>query len=126
LPQAKSVSGENTLVNFYRASGTRKKIFITLTEGGIFLVENFNPEMLNAEGLTKQAEMRKQQEQIESAILSLKTNLSIFLILILLVVSGVFLSSDVISLIFSVLKNLAPVVTSFINFKKIRSVWSRF
>jgi hypothetical protein len=100
-----------------------KKSFKTLIPGGIFLVENFDQERadvdnMNAESFNRQAEMRKQQAEVASAILLLKTNLSLFLALVFVFLIAIFLSSDVLALIFSFLKNLAPVVTCFVNFEK--------
>jgi len=79
---------------------------------------------MKAESLARQAEMRRHQAEVYSAILSLKTNLSICLVFILLFLSAIFLASDILAVIFSVLKNMAPVVTFFVNFEKIRSCWS--
>jgi hypothetical protein len=107
----------------------RKKSFIMLATGAIFAVENIELELTNrdeikAKSLFIQAEMRRQKAEVDSAILSLKTNLSICLVLILLYLSVIFLASHILAVIFSVLKNMAPVVTIFVNFEKIRSLWS--
>jgi hypothetical protein len=97
--------------------------------GGIFGVENIELDIINrnemkADCLARQAEMRRQQAEVDSAILSLKTNFSICLVFILLYLSLIFLESNILAVMFSVLKNMAPVVTSFVNFEKIRSLWS--
>jgi hypothetical protein len=109
----------------------RRKIFIMIATGGIFGVENIELDIINrnemkADFLVKQAEMRRHQAEVDSAILSLKTNLSICLVFILLFLSVIFLASDILAVIFSVLKNMAPVLTGFVNFEKIRSLWSMF
>jgi hypothetical protein len=99
-----------------------------LTPGAIFFVEDFNQERPNndnemdLESRLRQAEIDKQQAELDSAIVSLKTNLCIILSLILLVLSMVFLTSDVVALLLSLLKNLVPVLTIFMNFKKIQSL----
>jgi hypothetical protein len=100
-----------------------------MAPGEIFTVENIELEMankdeINAERFNRQAEMKRQQAEVDSATVSLKTNLGIFLVLILLYFSVLFLSSDVLAVIFSILKNMAPIVTGFVNFEKIRSLWS--
>ena len=103
---------------------------MTLTPGVIFLVENFHQERpdndddMRAENFRVQAELRKQEAELESAILSLKTNLGIILALLLLLLTAVLLPTDVVAVLFSVLKSLAPALTIFINFKKIRSMSS--
>jgi len=96
---------------------------ITLSTGGIFFVENVhqemsareNIEMRNFSRVQRQAEIKKQKDEIASAILSLKTNLSFFIVLIFLYLSFVFLSSDVLAIIFSLLKSLTPVVTCVLS-----------
>jgi hypothetical protein len=107
----------------------RKKSFIMMASGPIFPVENIELELTNrdemkAKSLFIQAEMRRHQAEVDSAILSLKTNLSICLVLVLLYLSVISLANDILAVIFSVLKNMAPVVTIFVNFEKIRSLWS--
>jgi len=105
-----------------------------LATGGLFFVENVhremtareNIEMRNFSRLQRHAELKKQKDEIESAVLSLKTNLSLFLVLIFLFLSGVFLSSNVLALIFSLLKSFTPVVTCVINFVKIRALILNF
>jgi hypothetical protein len=95
---------------------------------GLFVIDNFRQELSARENIEmntftqiqRQAKIKKQQEEIDSAILSLKTNLSFILILSLLYVLGIFVMSDTFSLLFVILKSQAPVVTSVINFVKIR------
>jgi hypothetical protein len=80
-------------------------------------------EMRTFRNLERQKEIRKQQAEIKSAVLLLKTNLSIILVLILLPISVIFLSSDVLAVIFTLTKSYGPVVTYIINFGKIRALF---
>ncbi len=114
---------------FVQSFNAEEDIFIMIATGGIFEVENIELDIINinemkADFLVKQAEMRRHQAEVDSAILSLKTNLSICLVFILLFLSVIFLASDILAVIFSVLKNMAPVLTGFVNFEKIRTLWS--
>jgi len=96
---------------------------------GIFFVEN-GQEMLNREEIEnelfsraqKQQELMKQKAEIDSAILSLKTNLCSFVVMISLSVSVAFLSYESMTVISLVVKNLIPVLTSVFNFVKIRNL----
>jgi hypothetical protein len=93
---------------------------------GIYFVEN-GQEMLNREEIEnelfsraqKQQELKKQKAEIDSAILSLKTNLCSFLVLISLFVSVAFLSHESLTVVLLLVKNLTPVLTSVFNFVKI-------
>jgi hypothetical protein len=80
-------------------------------------------EMRTFRNLERQAEIRKQQAEIKSAVLSLKTNLSLILVLISLPLSVTFLSSDVLAVVFTLIKSLGLVVTYIINFGKIRALF---
>jgi len=71
----------------------------------------------------RQAEVLKHQAEIDSAVLSLKTNLTFFLVLITIYSLAFYLSSDILAVLFSLFKNLAPVLTSIINFVKIRKLF---
>jgi hypothetical protein len=96
---------------------------------GIFFVEN-GQEMMNREEIEnelfsraqKQQELMKQKAEIDSAILSLKTNLCSFVALISLFVSVAFLSHESLTVILLLVKNLTPVLTSVFNFVKIRNL----
>jgi hypothetical protein len=98
--------------------------------GGLFFVEDVhremsareNIEMRNFSRLQRQAEIKKQKDEIQSAFLSLKTNLSLLVFLILIYSLVVFLSSNILALIFSAGKSQIPVVTCIINFSKIRAL----
>jgi hypothetical protein len=97
---------------------------------GLFLVENLhqelsgieNIEMANFNDLQRQAEIKKQQSEIDSAILSLKTNMSLIIVLILLLLSVMFLSSDALAVVFTLVKSQGLVVICIINFGKIRAL----
>jgi hypothetical protein len=99
--------------------------------GGLFLIENAhreisareNIEMQAFANMQRQAEVLKQQAEIDSAVLSLKTNLTFFLVLISIYSLAFYLSSDILAVLFSLFKNLAPVLTSIINFVKIRKLF---
>ncbi len=90
--------------------------------GGLFLIENAHRELSARENIEmqafanrqRQAEVLKYQAEIDSAVLSLKTNLTFFLVLI---------SIYSLAVLFSLFKNLAPVLTSIINFVKIRMLF---
>jgi hypothetical protein len=64
-----------------------------------------NIEMRKFSTLQHQAEIKKQKDEIQSAFLSLKTNLSLIVFLILIYVLVVFLSSNILALVFSVFKS---------------------
>jgi hypothetical protein len=97
---------------------------------GLFLIEIVHNEMparenIDAENfarIQRQSEMKKRQAEKDSAVLSLKTNLSFFLLLISLFLTGAFLGNDFLAIIFSLVKSQAPVVTSIINFVKIQTL----
>ena len=95
------------------------------TMGQLFFIENSNHGHLEQKIFARiQSEtiLRKQKAEIRSAILSLNTNLAyVFLIIIVLLV-GALCSSDILLVIFSLLKSQAPVVSSVINFAKIRNL----
>jgi hypothetical protein len=96
---------------------------------GIFFIEN-GQEMLNREELEnelfsraqKQHELMKQKAEIDSAILSLKTNLCSFVALISLLVSVAFLSHESLTIVLLLVKNWTPVLMSVFNFVKIRNL----
>jgi hypothetical protein len=101
---------------------------------GLFLIENVHQEVSAKENkdienfarIQRQAEIMKRQAEKDSAVLSLETNLSFFFVLILLFLLATFLSNDEVSIIFSLIKSQAPVVTSIINFVKIRTLMINF
>jgi hypothetical protein len=97
---------------------------------GLFLIEMVHDEISARENIDienfvriqGQAEMNKQQAEKDSAVLSLKTNLSFFFVLIALFLIAMFLNNDFLAIIFSLVKSQAPVVTSIINFVKIQTL----
>jgi hypothetical protein len=97
---------------------------------GLFLIEivhndistRENVDIENFARIQRQAEIMQRQAEKDSAVLYLKTNLSFFFVMILLFLLATFLSNDEVSIIFSLIKSQAPVVTSIINFVKIRTL----
>jgi hypothetical protein len=116
--------GQNS-VNFIDESNSSQ-----VDAPGIFIVENFNREnsahenfeLRNFAAIQSQSLLKKQQAEVDSAVLSLKTNASYFLFLIVLFLSVALLSSDVLAIMFSILTKLAPVLTCIFNFVKIRTL----
>jgi hypothetical protein len=102
--------------------------------GGLFFVEDVHREMTARENIEmrnflqfqQQAEINRQKAEIQSAMLSLKTNLGLLIFLISIVLIAVFSSSNTLAIIFSVLKNVIPVVTCIINFVKIKILMLNF
>ncbi len=82
--------------------------------------ENF--ELRSFAVMQSQTLIKQQQAEVDSAVLSLKTNLTYFLVLIFVFMSVVFFSIDILRIIFSILIKLAPVLTCIFNFVKIRTL----
>jgi hypothetical protein len=101
---------------------------------GLFLIEivhndisaRDNIDIENFARIQRQTEMKKHQAEKDSAVLSLKTNLSFFFVLISLFLLAMYLSIEDISIIFSLIKSQAHVVTTIINFAKIRTLMLNF
>ena len=97
--------------------------------GQLFIIENVYNDRRELEAFNRVQQetlLRKQQAEIRSAILSLKTNLIYTCLIFLVFLSAMVISSDIVVLIFSLLKSLAPVITSLINFVKIRALIKSF
>jgi len=97
---------------------------------GLFIVGNRFEEMTARQSfelrtfatIQNQSLIKQQQAEIDSAVLSLKTNLSYLLVLIFVLLSTVFFNSNFLGLIFSILTKLAPVLICIFNFVKIRTL----
>jgi hypothetical protein len=71
-----------------------------------------------------QEELQQKKKEIESAIMSLKTNLIFILSLLFLFVCGTLFSSDFLFLVFTLFKGQSPVWITFFNFLKIQKLVS--
>jgi hypothetical protein len=98
--------------------------------GELFIIENVHPhlsageniEMQTFAAIQMQTEMKKRQAEIDSAMISLKTILSIFLFLIFYFLLAAFLSSDVLATVFPLFKGQVHVLAYIINFETIRAL----
>jgi hypothetical protein len=77
-----------------------------------------NPAIMEQEAL------KQKNKEIDSAITSLKTNLIFSLGLVLVAVSTTVFSSEVLAVLFSLLKGQSPVWTAFFNFLKVQELVS--
>jgi hypothetical protein len=86
--------------------------------------ENF--ELRNLAIIESQSLLKQQKAEIDSAILSLKTNLSFFLVLIFFFLSAAFFASEIFAISLSILTNLAPILTCTFSFVKMRTLMLNF
>ena len=91
----------------------------------MFLVENANPDQRELEMQARiqyDTTQQKQEAEVRSAVLSLKTNVMYVLILLTFLGFGTISPSEILPIIFSLQKSLGPVITCVINFSKIRAI----
>jgi hypothetical protein len=74
--------------------------------------------------LNEQQALKQQRKEIDSAITSLKTNLIFTLCLALVALFMVLFSSELLAVLFSLLKGQSPVWTTFFNFLKVQNLVS--
>jgi hypothetical protein len=102
--------------------------------GGIFIVENVNQEistgggmeMRNFATIKSQSLLKQQQAETDSAILSLKTNLGLFVFLLFVFLSIILISNDGFTVIFSILAKLVYILTGIFNYAKMRDLIQKF
>jgi hypothetical protein len=105
-----------------------------VNSGGIFIVENVNQEISTSEDIEmrnfamiqSQSFINQQEAEIESAILSLKTNLCLFVVLVFVFLSIILISNDGFAVIFSILAKLVHVLTGIFNYAKMRNLIQKF
>ena len=91
----------------------------------MFIIENASHNQRELEifaRIQNKTLLRKQQGEITSSILSLKTNLICAFLIVIVVLSVMIFASDIVAVIFTLLKSQASVITTLINFAKIRSL----
>ena len=89
------------------------------------MVENANPDQRELEmqaRIQNEATQQRQEAEVRSAVLSLKTNAMYVFILLTFLGFSTVSSTDILPLIFSLHKSLGPVITCVINFSKIRAI----
>ncbi len=109
--------------NNHHAGSTRLSIVESINQE-IMAREDF--ELRNLSVMQSQHLLKQQQAEIDSAILSLKTNLSFFLVLIFFFLSAAFFASEIFAISLSILTNLAPILTCTFNFVKMRTLMLNF
>jgi hypothetical protein len=93
--------------------------------GPLPFIENANHETLELEIFSRiqhETLLQKQQAEVRSAILALITNLTYITLIVIVFLIGTLKSSDLLLVIFSLLKSHAPIISSIINFAKIRAL----
>jgi len=121
--RCRSPLGHNSVGVIYNTDASRANT------NGLFVIEivqndisaRENEDIENFARIQKQTEMKKRQAEKDSAVLSLKTNLSFFFVLIALFLTAMFSNNDFLAIVFSLVKSQTPVVTSIINFVKIQT-----
>jgi hypothetical protein len=96
----------------------------------LFIIENVhrhlsageNIEMQTFAAIQMQTEMKKRQAEIDSAMISLKTNLSFIIFLIFYFLLAAFLSSDALAGAFPLFKGQVYVLAYITNLEKIRAL----
>jgi len=94
----------------------------------LFFIENANPELQDQEIFAKiqdETLLQKHQAEVRSAMVSLKTNLFYILVLVFILCVLIFdtkFANNILTILFLLLKSQVSIISSVINFLKIRSL----